>query len=71
MGASGGILVVWKSSIFEGTLIEVQRFGIIISFKSAQSQQKWTLVVVYGPCEGEQRDLFNSTIFGVAKDGCD
>ena len=58
VGASGGILVVWKSSIFDGLLIEAQRFGVVISFKSAHSQLKWTLVVVYGPCEGEQRDLF-------------
>ena len=58
VGASGGILVVWKSSILEGTLVQVQRFGLIISFKSVHSQQKWTLVVVYGPCHGEQRDLF-------------
>ena len=37
VGASGGILVVWKSSVFYGILVDVQRFGLIISFKSAQS----------------------------------
>jgi hypothetical protein len=58
VGALGGILVVWKSSVFEGVLVDVQRFGLIISFKSVSSQQKWNLVVVYGPCQGILRDQF-------------
>jgi exonuclease III len=58
VGASGGILVVWKSSVFKGSLIQIQRFGIIVEFESVHTRQKWTLVVVYGPCQGEQRDLF-------------
>ena len=66
VGASGGILVVWKSSIFDGLLIEAQRFGVVISFKSAHSQLKWTLVVVYGPCEGEQRDLFVQWLYNLS-----
>ena len=58
VGASGGILVVWNSKIFQGILVQSERFGLIISFSSAHTGQKWTLVVVYGPCQGEQRDLF-------------
>lgn len=58
MGASGGISVLWKSSIFQGTLVEVKRFGLIISFDSVHTNQTWKLVVVYGPCQGEDRDLF-------------
>jgi exonuclease III len=66
VGASGGILVVWKSSIFSGLLIETKRFGIIISFSSAHTNQKWTLVVVYGPCEGEERDNFVRWLYNLA-----
>ena len=58
IGASGGILVVWNSSIFSGRLLEVKRFGIIVEFTSTHSGQKWTLVSVYGPCQGEERDEF-------------
>jgi endonuclease/exonuclease/phosphatase family metal-dependent hydrolase len=65
MEASGGILVMWKSSIFLGTLIQSKRFGIIISFQSAHSLQKWTLVVVYGPCQGELRDLFVQWLYNL------
>ena len=32
VGASGGILVVWNSSIFHGQLVDIQRFGVIVSF---------------------------------------
>ena len=33
-GASGGILTVWHSDVFRGTLIEVKPFGIVINFTS-------------------------------------
>jgi exonuclease III len=65
VGASGGILVVWKSSIFKGTLVEAHKIGLIIESESVHSGQKWTLVVVYGPCEGEQRDCFVQWIFNI------
>ena len=58
MGASGGILVVWNSSIFHGTLLQVQQFAVVIEFVSRQNNERWTLVVVYGPCQGEARDNF-------------
>lgn len=29
-GASGGILIVWNSSIFWGTMIEIQPFAVIV-----------------------------------------
>ena len=36
IGASGGILVVWNSAIFSGTLIEVQQFAVVVQFTSRQ-----------------------------------
>jgi hypothetical protein len=65
LGARGVILVVWKSSLFKGTLLEVQRFGIVIVFESIHTKHKWMLVVVYGPCEGEQRDWFVQWLFNL------
>ena len=52
VGASGGILVLWNSSIFKGTLVQIQSFGIVVSFQSVHNAEKWTLVSVYGPCTG-------------------
>lgn len=49
-GASGGILIVWRSDIFKGALIEVKPFGIVISFTLIHNNDQWFLVNVYGPC---------------------
>lgn len=63
VGASGGILVVWNSSIFKGQLIEIQSFGVVVSFTSVHNAKCWTLVSVYGPCEGQPRDDFVGRLY--------
>jgi exonuclease III len=57
-GASGGIIVLWNASVFSGVLVEVQRFGLIVKFTSSHNNASWTLVSVYGPCQGIERDNF-------------
>ena len=64
-GASGGILTVWCSDFFLGTLIEVKPFGIVISFKSMHNDDQWYLVNVYGPCQGVLRDEFVSWLYNL------
>ena len=66
MGASGGILVVWNSSIFIGSLIQIQQFAVVVEFVSRQNNEKWTLVAVYGPCQGEARDTFVSWLYNLS-----
>ena len=63
VGASGGILVAWCSSLFHGTLIEIHKFGIIIKFTSTNNAESWNLVTVYGPCLREARELFTSWLY--------
>src|SRR3954470_5481084 len=58
VGASGGMIVVWCSSMFHGTLVESNRFAITINFTSAHNAESWTLVSVYGPCQGALRVEF-------------
>ena len=55
-GASGGILVVWNSSVFWGTVVEIQQFAVVIQFISKKNNEHWSPVSVYGPCQGEARD---------------
>ena len=57
-GASGGILIVWDSSILGGTVIEIWQFEVVIQFISKQNNEQWSLVSMYGPCQGEARDNF-------------
>src|SRR4051812_8775618 len=38
-GASGGILTIWNSAIFEGKLVETQAFGMVIQFTSTHNAE--------------------------------
>jgi len=58
IGASGGILVLWNSAVFAGSLIENKRFAISIKFASVHDNDYWTLATVYGPCQGIEREQF-------------
>lgn len=58
VGASGGILVLWCSSVFSGTLVDMKPHGIIVTFTSVHNANEWTLVNVYDPCQGPPRDDF-------------
>lgn len=51
LGASGGILVLWNSAVFLGTVVDKQRFGMTVNFSSAHNNDDWKLTTVYGPCE--------------------
>ena len=57
-GASDGIATIWNNSIFTATVITTTDFALVIHFKSTQSAQSWTLVNVYGPCQGEEHREF-------------
>jgi exonuclease III len=65
VGASGGILVLWNSAVFNGRLIQIDSFGIIIEFTSSHNGESWTLVTVYGPCQGVQRDNFVTWLYNL------
>jgi exonuclease III len=57
-GASGGIATIWNSSIFSAITLFSKDFALVTRFRSTQSAQNWTLVNIYGPCQGEQRNNF-------------
>lgn len=58
VGASRGIIILWNSAMFSGSLVDIKAFGIIMNFTSTHNSQQWTLVNVYGPCQGPERDHF-------------
>jgi hypothetical protein len=47
VGASGGILVVWNSPVFKGTLIQVKIFDVVIEFESTHSDKKYSAFYVW------------------------
>ena len=46
-GASGGILTIWKSSVFSGTVVSNDTHALVTTFVSTQSSQSWTLENIY------------------------
>ena len=65
MGASGGIIILWNSTIFHGNLLEVHKSTIRINFTSTHNNVSWTIVTVYGPCRGLDRDIFVRWLYDI------
>jgi len=49
IGASGGILIAWKDSLFRGNLLFTNDFALSIEFTSLHNNETWILTNVYGP----------------------
>lgn len=47
IGASGVILVVWKSSAFLGFS---NQYAILVEFTSKLNNESWLLTTIYAPC---------------------
>lgn len=58
VGASGGIITIWKSSLFAGHLVFQNDFSISVDFTSKYNNEEWTFTNVYGPYTTERKRLF-------------
>ena len=58
VGASGGILIAWKSSLFSSNKLSSSSFALTIDFCSKHDNSKWVLTYVYGPYTKEGKGLF-------------
>ena len=50
IGASGGVITIWKSHLFQGTLAFRNEYGISVNFTCQLSGLEWILTNIYGPC---------------------
>lgn len=57
-GASGGLVTIWKSAMFEGHMVFSNEYAISIKFTSYLDDCEWILTNVYGPCTTEQKRNF-------------
>ena len=57
-GASGGILVTWKGSLFASNRISSCSYALSMEFCSSHDNSKWALTCIYGPCTTEGKGLF-------------
>lgn len=49
VGASGGILVGWNGSLFDGSVIEIQSFAVSVCFSSRLDMNVWNLTTSMVP----------------------
>ena len=49
IGASGGVITIWKSHMFTGTLAFSNEYGITIEFSSNHNALDWILTNIYAP----------------------
>jgi hypothetical protein len=45
--------------------MEVKKYGIVVNFTSSHNNANWSLVSVYGPCQGVERDNFVSWLYNM------
>lgn len=58
VGASGGILVAWKSTAFLGSLVFSNCYAISVEFTSNMNNDTWLLTAIYAPCTAEGKRAF-------------
>jgi hypothetical protein len=60
------ILVLPRApKIFGPGLVETQRSGLVVNFTSTHNNANWTLVSVYRPCQGIERDNFVTWLYNL------
>lgn len=50
VGASGGTITLWNSSVFRGSLIFQNSFATSVQFHSLHNNDSWVLTNIYAPC---------------------
>jgi hypothetical protein len=58
VGTSVGIITIWKSHLFDGTLSFMNEFAIVMEFISRYNNEEWLLNNVYGPCTSDGKRAF-------------
>ena len=64
-GASGGLVIIWNSAVFSGTIVAQESFAVVINFVSTMSNDSWNLVNVYGPCTEPRRSEFVNWLYNL------
>jgi len=64
-GASGGLLIIWKSAVFSGLVMHCESFALSVHFTATQSAQEWVLLNIYGPCHGQAREQFIQWLYNL------
>jgi exonuclease III len=58
VGPSGGSIIIWKSMLFQGTLVFQNSYTISVEFFSLHENAHWILTNVYAPCTHPEKREF-------------
>lgn len=58
IGASGGIISIWKGAKFEGKLLSHNDFAISVEITCKLSSESWILTNIYAPCTTDGKASF-------------
>lgn len=57
-GRSGGLLIIWNGSLFDGQLSFSNAYFLIVEFTCLSSHKQWLLTNIYGSCQDNLRTEF-------------
>ena len=66
VGASSGLITIWKSTYFEGHLAFHNSFSLSVDFRSLHNNAEWLLTNIYGPCTDEGKLSFVDWLKNIA-----
>ena len=58
IGNSGGLLIIWNGSLFDGVMLHQEKFQLTVQLRCKISNQTWFLTNVSGPTIQEDRANF-------------
>lgn len=58
IGASGGSIIIWKSSVLSGTMVFQNSYATSVEFTSLHNNDSWVLTNVYAPCTPQGKREF-------------
>jgi hypothetical protein len=58
VGASGGTIIIWKSSIFQGQLLFHNDYALSVEFTSLHNGANYVLTNIYTPCTPDGKREF-------------
>ena len=64
-GNSGGLIIIWNGSLFDGVVLHRSKFQITVEMKCKISNRSWVLTNVYGPTIPEERNLFTAWLSSI------
>lgn len=67
MGASGGLITIWNSSLFSGTLVQANNFAVTVKFHCSLNNSCFHLSNIYGPSSSLEKFGFVTWLLNLDK----